>query len=71
MRTSLKGHQLPETRNEALNLERQGLLKYTHCPDCNMSLTGPNVAFTAPEWRETQISGLCKHCWDALFQETP
>lgn len=67
MRTSLKGHQLPESFAEAATLEAQSGLRYTHCVLCKLSLSASHAAASPRGWAETQISGMCESCFDALF----
>lgn len=42
--------------------------KYTLCVKCKCPFTSKNV-HTIEGWRETQISGMCEDCFDALTIE--
>jgi hypothetical protein len=68
MRTSLRGHSLPECQPDYEVLAIIGLLKYRHCIDCGSSFTSKNVQ-TSDGWAETQISGLCETCFDRMFND--
>lgn len=41
--------------------------KYTHCIECGEPFTEANV-HTRDGVLETQISGMCEDCFDALFE---
>ena len=43
-------------------------MKYTRCINCKQPFTTANV-FTSQGAKETQISGMCEKCFDALFQD--
>jgi hypothetical protein len=38
------------------------------CIQCNDPFTDENV-YTDKGWKESQISGLCERCWNAMPQE--
>lgn len=42
--------------------------KHICCVDCGEPFTADNV-HSIEGWSETQISGLCEDCFDALFEE--
>lgn len=70
MRPSTLGpHMLPESHREATNLMLEGRLRFKTCVGCHKSLDSPHAAETTAGWRETQISGMCEPCFNALFQE--
>jgi hypothetical protein len=69
MRESLKGHMLPESYEDALALRQ--MLLYPTCFKCKRSLSEPGAARTAAGWKETQISGMCEPCFDAVFADPP
>lgn len=66
MRQSLKGHMLPESADDFANLEEGKRLIFTQCRDCKAPFTPQNTR-TRLGWMETQISGMCETCFDALF----
>jgi len=68
MRTSLRGHQLPESEAEFNQLAAQGTLRYRVCQDCEVEFSPANT-FTRLGWAEGQISGVCEDCFNALFEE--
>lgn len=68
MRTSLKGHPLPETEDEFHTLLADGTLKYRCCFRCDNQFSRGNV-HTASGWRETQITGFCETCFDTVTDE--
>lgn len=72
MTPSLRGGQLPDSLEDFLALASQNRLRYLRCVDCNAPFSLANVHSPAG-WRETQISGMCETCFDALFadDETP
>lgn len=51
---------------EAQEKKLPGLV--THCIDCHEGFSSVNT-HTALGWRETQISGFCERCFDAIFEE--
>lgn len=65
MRTSLRGHQLPENFEEFDELRRSGSLMFKTCVDCKSVFDRKQR--TAAGWRETQIAGICEECFDKLF----
>lgn len=69
MRTSIKGHQLPEDFMEAVKLAASGKMKFTRCCSCNLHLASEDAAKTTGGWAETQISGMCEPCFDKVFAE--
>ena len=68
MQPSIRGHQLPETYEEFKQLVASGAARNLKCEDCDLPFEPPRVT-TAAGWRETQISGLCETCYDALFAD--
>lgn len=68
MRRSLRGHALPETRDEFALLYGQQCLQHYACTRCRLPFPGRTTS--AAGWRETQISGTCEFCFDELFDET-
>lgn len=44
--------------------------RYLTCIECQQPFTRKNV-YSDLGWKETQISGLCEECFDALFEEIP
>jgi len=65
---SIRGHLLPESAadfHQLVNLRKARNLK---CMDCDQPFTQANVT-TAAGWKETQISGFCEVCYDALFDD--
>lgn len=69
MRTSLKGHQLPEDYMEAVGLASKLQMKFTRCGTCSRHLATPEAASTSNGWAETQISGTCEPCWNETFKD--
>ncbi len=69
MKTSLRGHLLPESADDAKELAQTGALKFARCVGCGRSLAGPDAAHSLLGWRETQISGECEECFEALFAD--
>jgi hypothetical protein len=43
-------------------------IQYLNCVECGQPFTDKNVHSQAG-WLETQISGFCEDCFDALFDE--
>ena len=68
MKTSLKGHALPESAEDAAALASQNPM-FAVCSICGLSLSDPKAAYTTAGWRETQISGICEPCFDSLFED--
>jgi hypothetical protein len=68
MKLSLRGHQLPESVNDARELKYSGTLKYLKCSQCSVELYDATAATSAEGWRETQLSGMCESCFDQLFE---
>ncbi len=66
MKTSIiDGRPLPESEDEFYtNLAR---MRIHYCSDCKQ-IFGHNV-HTPAGWRETQITGMCEDCFDALFAQ--
>jgi hypothetical protein len=44
------------------------ILNYTNCVCCKEEFSKENV-FTKEGAAETQISGMCEKCFDAIFEE--
>ena len=69
MRQSLRGHPLPESQADFEHLLASGPTpQHTECCLCRTHFDENNV-HSAAGWRETQISGYCEDCFDALFDE--
>lgn len=68
MQTSLKGHALPENEEEFKLLSSRRQVKYLTCFDCHKAFSPANT-HSRLGWMETQISGACEDCFDALFAE--
>lgn len=49
-------------------LEYKDKMRYTQCDICKNAFSPTNV-HTRDGWKETQISGLCEDCFDALTRE--
>jgi len=62
-------HMLPDSHSDASLLASENRLRFKTCRDCHKSLNSPHAAKTPAGWRETQISGMCEPCFDALFEE--
>jgi len=62
------GRQLPESEDDYLELKRQNRVKHIKCVDCSAPFDNGNT-HTEAGWRDTQITGFCEACTDALFQE--
>jgi hypothetical protein len=69
------GKDLPESEAEFKALQAAGKLKFTACLSCNHDFkTGDGKTkdygdvYSPAGWRETQISGECETCFDALFE---
>jgi hypothetical protein len=61
---------LPNTEAEFMDAKRAdhpGLI--CSCAECCAAFSSNNTK-TPNGWRETQISGLCETCFDALFEIT-
>jgi len=67
MKPGLTGNQLPETEDEYNQLLIDGGLKYKQC--CFGAHPHVGRTHTRLGWAETQISGSCEDCFDALFAE--
>jgi len=65
MQTSIHGHQLPESQEDFEEIKYPRNLT---CADCGCEFSSANT-HTALGWKETQISGFCEDCFDALFAE--
>ena len=68
MRESLKGGFLPESEEDFMHLRLAGRLRKTCCMDCKLDFSSSNT-HTSAGWAETQISGMCEDCFDALFPD--
>lgn len=68
MKASLRGGLLPESEADYKRLESAGLLVFNLCRECEDAFT-PKNTHTCSGWAETQISGWCEDCFDALFKE--
>ena len=64
MRLSMRGHWLPESEAEYVSLHEKGELKFKECSLANHAHYGRT--HTSLGWAETQISGACEDCYDAL-----
>jgi hypothetical protein len=69
VKTSLKGHKLPENHADAKVLSDYGLQLFRVCRRCDKGLAETDAATTFLGWQETQISGLCEPCFDRMFKE--
>lgn len=69
MRQSVRGHLLPESHEDALKLDKLNAMLFCVCVECGRSLTFADAASSHAGRRETQISGMCEPCFDALFEE--
>lgn len=67
MRPSLvtPGKLLPESYEDFQRLE--GGKYHANCCKCEQSFS-PSNTHSPAGWRETQISGMCEDCFDALFE---
>lgn len=70
MRTSLRGHALPEDHIELEQLKQQGRLLYAKCCDCDATFSAANL-HTPLGYVESQISGMCEDCFDHLLAQEP
>lgn len=68
MKRGLRGQFLPESFGDFEELKVTGYAGYRHCHYCHEDFYPSNV-FTPNGWKETQISGSCEKCWDALFSD--
>ncbi len=68
MKRRLKGNCLPESHADAQHLFAYGVPVYRQCVGCGKALNAPDAANSPAGWRETQISGECEPCFDALFE---
>lgn len=68
MKVGLKGNMLPESFGDFLRLRADGALRFHGCVSCCEPFDGDNTQ-TPAGWRETQISGMCEHCFDNLFDD--
>jgi hypothetical protein len=64
MRKSLRGHDLPESEQEYVQLREQGKLKFPTCIKCGKDHAGRTD--TPLGWAETQISGLDERCFEQI-----
>lgn len=62
------GKKLPESEEEFQQLKQAGIAKYVACRTCKKEFSKLNTHSTLG-WRETQITGDCEDCFDALFGE--
>lgn len=62
----LKGNLLPDSEKDFA--DNYDAMKYKYCQMCGSGFTNKSV-FTSLGWRETQISGWCEECFDALLKE--
>lgn len=53
---------------EFQDLKNNGAELQCTCILCNEEFSNKNV-HSAMGWRETQITGYCENCWDALFED--
>ena len=65
---SIRGGFLPESEADFRQLTDTRKTLNLKCNDCDRPFTSAIVR-SAPGWRETQISGMCEVCYDALFQD--
>ena len=68
MKPSLKGGLLPESLEDYEHLDKTGGLRFNLCRECKQPFSPANVQ-TRLGWAETQISGWCENCFDAMFSE--
>ena len=69
MKTGFKDQLLPESAEDAAELARRQRQRFQHCMNCDVRLADPAAASSPAGWRETQISGTCETCFDAMFAE--
>jgi hypothetical protein len=62
------GKLLPESQADFERLKEDHLLHFTNCKICGEAFGGQNTDSSAG-WIESQISGICEHCWDEIFAE--
>ena len=65
---SLKGHSLPEDYADFDCLKMRGALRFKACYACGAEFSEGNTHSPAG-WKETQISGFCEDCFDAMFED--
>jgi len=65
VQTSIFGHLLPESQQDFEEIKYPRNLT---CSACRKLFSNANT-HTALGWKETQISGFCEDCFDALFAE--
>lgn len=68
MTPSIKGGMLPDSPQDYRDLEKRGALRHELCTECGQPF-GPKNTYSAAGWRDTQIIGMCKVCFDELFDE--
>jgi hypothetical protein len=67
------GKSLPESEAEYKALQAAGKLKFTVCLWCNNDFNNGlpreyGTVYSPQGWRETQSTGYCETCFDALFE---
>jgi hypothetical protein len=63
---SIRDKQLPETFEEFLLLQAANRITYPTCVACGRDhRDGARLFYHPADWRESQISGLCKPCFDS------
>jgi len=65
---SIRGGLLPESEADFTLLRSKHQNRYWRCTSCDKPFTAERVK-TSAGWKETQISGMCEVCYDALFQD--
>jgi hypothetical protein len=65
---SIRGHLLPESAADFLQLVDLRKARNLKCMDCDR-LFSPERVMTPAGWKETQISGFCEVCYNALFSD--
>lgn len=64
MRLGIRGNPLPECVEDFNSATR--LMKHVSCRKCGEQFNADNT-HTSAGWAETQISGYCENCFDAMF----
>jgi len=65
---SIRGHYLPESYADFQQLVDLRIAKNQKCADCDRPFTS-EIVKTPAGWKETQISGFCEVCYNALFTD--
>jgi len=69
MKASMVGDKmLPESLSDFDKLLDNGGETYINCSECGEVFSDDNTKSPAG-WRETQMSGMCEACFDALHEE--